>query len=391
VKKLVIFLCFGILLNLTAQNIRIAPPPAEMIMMGGFDDDVESVDDIDMIDVGQKSEPSIKNSADSVIDLTQNSSISLEGGAVKVALLAPKKVIGSYADSVCTSIISYLIFRDAEFVFEVFDSVDESESSIIQKLSEIKAKGYNFVIAPYTQKGAEIIVRNSLDLLIFIPTINRFDTSSLNSNIIFGGMDYKRQIDILLSQITEKVVLFGDGSSVSNGISTYITDQIPEKVVYKKDIKNIRANLSSFLKKNKRIQKSSVFLNMPIVKSSLLASQITQNKVQPYVLLSTQFNYNPLLFKLTQYKDREFMYVANSINFQNKKLKDINLVLGNNPDYNWIDYSTTIGMDYIYTNIIGQDRIFGEEIYDNQIEYKVRLERAGRSSFIPYGSGKYQY
>ncbi len=381
-KKFILLIVFNFVLLYGAQN-HVVPPPAEMIMMD-FSDDAQLVDDLEVIDL----------SVGILIDQFEEKPLidyKQEGSSVKIALLAPKKIIGSYADSVSNSITSYLIYKNVDFIFEVFDSVNEDENAILEKLSEIKRKGYDFVIAPYTRVGAQIIAQNSFDMFIFIPTINRHEIGMIGSNIVFGGMDYRRQIDILLQMTNDKISLFGDGSSVSDNLSFYIKELAFDKVVYSKNIKNIRSDLS-FLKREKEIQKSSIFLNMPIVKSSLLASQFVQYKVEPYIILSTQFNYNPLLFKLTQYKDREFLYVANSIDFQNEKLKDINMILGNNPDFNWIDYSTAIGLDYIYSTILGMgSREFNEEIYDNQIEYKVRLERAGRSSFMPIENGKFRY
>jgi SRSO17 transposase len=369
-----------------------------MIMMDFSDDNTESMDFMEDIKVDKKIVPqneTIELEVGSSIDQSMSPQPQLPSyrvsGNIKVALLVPKKIIGSYADSVTNAILSYLIRKDAEFILEVFDSEDESEEKILRELSSIRVKGFDLIIAPYTKKGTEIIVQNSSDLLVFVPTINRFDIDAGLSSVVFGGIDYKRQIDHLLGRVNDKVVVFGDGSEVSSSISEYIKERSLDNFVYGRDIKNIRSNMSSFLKNNKKIKKSSIFLNMSLTKSSLLASQLTQNDVEPFAILSTQFNYNPLLFKLTQFRDREFLFIANSIDFQDERLKDINKVLGNSPDFNWIDYSTSIGLDYFYTSISGDQRLFDEEIFDNQIEYKVRVERAGRSSFMPIGTGKYEY
>ena len=56
---------------------------------------------------------------------------------IKIALLVPQKVIGRYASSVSNSIISYLLFRDIDFQFEVFDSKTEDDLAILEKLSLI--------------------------------------------------------------------------------------------------------------------------------------------------------------------------------------------------------------------------------------------------------------
>ncbi len=364
-----------------AQNNYKKQPPAEMIMMIEFadEDEVELIEDFtEFLEDEDGAVDIYVESVETSVDVGDF----VGSGSFKVALLVPSKVIGSYVNSVSNSIISYLLFKDAEFIFEVFDSKDESGDALVSKLSEIKAKGYRFVIAPLTKSGAEIISSNSLDLLIFIPTINKNDIYETPSNIIFGGIDYRKQLDVLLSFANEKIALFGDGSRLSSDLSQYTKELAYENIVYVKDIKNIKTNLS-FIRGNSKLKKSSIFLNMPVVKSSLIASQLTQYKVKPHVLLSTQVNYNPLIFKFTQFRDREFFYIANSISHMNPILKDINFVLGNSPDYNWIDYSSSIGIDYVFSS--GESGVFDEEFYNNQIDYKVQIVKAGKSSFLKVG------
>ncbi len=399
-----------------AKSSFVKVPPSEMIMMGGFgDDDVEGTDEEDFVEFAPKIEKrdtkyKEKESIDLYITGSKNkpedefksNDIDFESESVdlskynhptrenfKIALLVPKKVIGSYANSVSNSIISYLLFKNENFNFEIFDSKDEDDESIYGKIIEIKSKGYNFVIAPVTVKGAEVLTRVSSDLLVFIPTINRYEMGEIPPNIIFGGIDYKSQIDSLLGYANDKVALFNDGSRVSKELSLYIKEKAFDNIVFTKEIKNIKTNLRYILKNNHKLKKSSIFLNMPIVKSSLLASQLTQYGLHPHALLSTQVNYNPLLFKLTQKKDREFFYIANSIFYPDNKLKDINLLLGNNPDFSWIDYSASIGLDYIFSNQLNSMKVFDEDIDGNQVYYKTRVEKAGESSFEPVSRSSY--
>ena len=320
------------------------------------------------------------------IDLTPAADVHLRRGNIKIALLVPKNVIGSYANSVSNSIISYLLFQNSQFQFEVFDTGDEEEAPIAQKLAALKSKGYQFVIAPVTAKGAEVLARIASDLYVYVPTINKMDMPDSGGNIIFGGIDYQKQIDALLSFTNEKVALFNDGSIRSKELSLYIKERLFDNIIFSKDIQNIKTNLSGMLRHNKKLKDASIFLNMPIVKSSLLASQFSQYKIKPHAVLSTQANYNPLLFKLTQFKDREFFYIANSIFYPDDRLKDINLLLGNNPLFSWIDYSTSIGLDYIFSTQLESRKIFEEYIEENQVDYKVRIEKAGKSSFKPIGS-----
>ncbi|MCH9813873.1 MAG: hypothetical protein K0U47_08000 [Epsilonproteobacteria bacterium] len=362
--------------------------PAEMIMMNFADeDDVESMDNVMDIEEDEPINLLIEHRPTTI-----DPSVYLSEGNFKVALLVPKKVIGAYADSVSNAIISYLLHKNIQFQFEVFDTGDEQEGAILQKIGEIKAKGFSFVIAPVTHRGANILARSVSDLLIYIPTINRNDMLENPGNILYGGIDYKRQIDVLFTYANDKIALLGDGSRLSGELTSYIKQQAYESVKYTKDVQNIKSNVASFIKKNKRLQKASIFLNMPIVKSSLIASQLRQYEIEPHVILSTQVGYNALLFKLTQPKDRRYFYIANSISHYDPKLKEINLILGNNPSYSWIDYSASIGMDYVFMSQYGMGkRVFDEDIYENQVEYKVRVEKAGSASFEAIGDGKFNY
>ncbi len=377
-RAIFIIFILGFFLYLGAIDTSKKYPPSEMIMMDFSDDDtsIESVKDIEISQFDQN------ETIDIVISSKEESSFTtfVDSDNLKVALLVPKRVIGSFANSVADSIISYLIYRDVRFQFEVFDSGDESEESIALKLAEIKSKGYHFVIAPLTQKGAEVINSFSLDMLVFIPTINRVDIFEPNLNILFGGIDYQRQIEILLSYANDKIAVFGDGSQLSSKLLNYIKEDRYESIIYENSIKSIKSGVSSLLKGNKKLKKSTIFLNAPVVKSSLLAAQLRQYNIKPHLILSTQVNYNPLLLKLTQPKDREFFYIANSIFRYDPILKDIGLNLGNNPEYNWINYSTSIGLDNILRDD-GDRTIFDEMIYDNQIEYKVQIYKATDSGF----------
>ena len=64
---------------------------------------------------------------------------------------------------------------------------------------------------------------------------------------------------------------------------------------------------------NSRLSDATVFLNVPLVKASMVSSQMRLYDVKFNALLSTQINYAPSIFKLTQPQDREKLYIANSI------------------------------------------------------------------------------
>lgn len=301
----------------------------------------------------------------------------------KIALLVPRKVIGKYANSIADSIFSYLLFKEGRFQFELFDSVDESEESILKTLGEIKHKEYQLVIAAVTQNGAKIIAKREHTIQIYIPTINKKEINLLSENITFGGIDYEEQIDKLLTFAGDKVAIFGDRSMLSKKLENYVDNASFSEISYRKTIKNAKVNLTPFIKKNLKLKNASIFLNMPIVKASLLASQFNVNDAEHKNVLLTQISYNPLLFTLTQAKDREEMYIANSIGHTDFTLKDINMILGTNVDFAWVNYSTLIGVEYLVDNFIEErdEKIFYEKMVNNQIRYKIDILKPSKLRF----------
>ncbi len=301
---------------------------------------------------------------------------------VKIALMVPKNVIGRYTISTTDAILSYLLEKGVNFNFELFNSKDENIENIKNSVKEIEDKGFDFVIAPYTYNGVNNLISIDSDLIFYIPTINENEIETQKRNFIFGGIDYKKQINKLLILTNDKIAIFADKSNMGYKLSSYIENS-SKQIVYKKVIPQKLTKFKSFIKQNIRLNNSSIFLNTPLIKTSLLASQFRFYKIKPYALFSTQINYNPLLLSLTQYEDRKNMYIANSIGDSDNKLVAINKLLDNNIVFNWINYSTSIGIDYIYTLYFDNNskRLFNENIINNQVRYNIQIAKPTKSSF----------
>ena len=296
-------------------------------------------------------------------------------GEFKVALLVPRKVIKGYAKKVSNSILSYLIFRGKDFTFEVFDSYDESEERLLDTILKIKAKGYKFVIAPLTKNGADTLASIERSLLIYVPTINKSEGVNHGGNFYFGGIDYKKQIEKLMPYTNGKLAIFMDRSWLAQRLTSYVESNSYQSHIYTKLIENAKINPKYILKGNTRLQNASIFFNMPLIKTALLASSFSSFDIKPYGLFSTQVNYSPLLFNMIQRKDRQNFYIANSIGYVNSKLDDINQNLGNRLKYEWVPYSSSIGIDYIVSNYYGLEQIFNEDMIFHQIKYRTKVEK----------------
>ncbi len=384
-KKLVLIICLSLSTQLFSFNWNL--PPVQEEIMGGENERVSS--DKSLGEIMTKDNSVVIESTDvvtgEVVELDQPITTAPMPyiDRIKVALLVPQKVIGRYASSVSNSIISYLLFRDIDFQFEVFDSKTEDDLALVDELEKIKQKGYQLVIAPVTEKGASVIVANERELLVYIPTINKKDMFLKSQNIFFGGIDYEKQIEKLLEFAGERIAIFSDKSRLAQKLDMYVESSSFSEIAFKREIADTKANISHLFRKNYKLNDASIFLNLPLVATSLVASQLSLYHVNYQNILSTQINYSPLLLTLTQPKDRELMYIANSISESDMRLKDINLLFGNNISFSWIDYSASIGIDYLLGTFtsLGLNRVTHEEVISNQVHYKVGIVLPQRSSF----------
>ncbi|MDO4875201.1 MAG: hypothetical protein Q3967_03900 [Campylobacter sp.] len=315
--------------------------------------------------------------------------ISLGGEAIlkvnksgKIAVIIPQKIIKSYANVVSNAVLSYVLKQDADVEIKFINSNDESPQSLTNAMQTARAQGFNYFIAALTSNGANII--NSLVLsneLIYIPSVHSSFIINPKPNLIFGGIDYKDQISALLAYSNEKIVAFDDGSSLGQKLNEYVRMQSSdyhEASIVGKDI-----NLNDTLSKKSKFNDASIFLNIPIVKASLVATQMRGFEIKPYALLSTQINFLPNIFNAIAQRDRQNLFIANSLN----PVNDLFLGLGDLFDvdfrYSQIGYSSAFGAEYIYTNFIDKsaDRIFTERVENSQVLYGVKIYNAKGDHF----------
>ncbi|MBE9828650.1 hypothetical protein G6W45_02600 [Campylobacter concisus] len=315
--------------------------------------------------------------------------ISLGGEAIlkvnksgKIAVIIPQKIIKSYANVVSNAVLSYILKQDADIEIKFINSNDESPQSLTNAMQTARAQGFNYFIAALTSNGANII--NSLVLsneLIYIPSVHSSFIINPKPNLIFGGIDYKEQISALLAYSNEKIVAFDDGSSLGQKLNEYVRMQSSdyhEASIVGKDI-----NLNDTLSKKSKFDDASIFLNIPIVKASLVATQMRGFEIKPYALLSTQINFLPNIFNAIAQRDRQNLFIANSLN----PVNDLFLGLGDLFDvdfrYSQIGYSSAFGTEYIYTNFIDKsaDRIFTERVENSQVLYGVKIYNAKGDHF----------
>jgi len=340
-------------------------------------------------------------------------------GGLNIAMLLPYKKIGKYASSTTNAAFSYLLTKSDSFKLKSYKIESENIGDIQAAFNKIKADGFEYVIAPFTKKGVENVIALDPNISVYFPTINKNDVNSTSPYLYFGGINYKKQSKLLLKEAVSPLVIFSDNSSTGKELARYQKEEflhptidinetmsyedevsvydmqenadevVPtddenlseEKRVISYTISRRTTNLERYLKDNEDIVDGSFFINTPVIKTGMIMSQLTLYDTNKTNILSTQINYDPLILSMTQYIDRKDMIIANSITEANNVLIEANSLLHNDIVYDWINYSTTIGIDYFYQAITGAQREYKIPMEDNQIQYNIELIRPGLSKF----------
>jgi len=82
-----------------------------------------------------------------------------------------------------------------------------------------------------------------------------------------------------------------------------------------------------------------------------------------------------MILTLTQYKDRQALLIANSIGKADNGITISNTLLDSDIEYNWVNYSTSIGVDLLYNSYVLQEgnRSFTEEVSNGQVQYNTYI------------------
>ena len=298
----------------------------------------------------------------------------------KVAIIIPEKTIKSYSSIIINSSIAYVVRRDSNLDIKVFLIGDEDETKIRELIKELERQDFRFIIAGFTLRGANILAAIDPDMHFYIPTLHKNNTNINSSKIYFGGIDYEGQIQQLLTITNGNIASFYDNSAFSNNLNQKLIKNAKSVRTY--SVVGEKINFPNLIRSKGNLSGASVFLNTPLVKSAIVASQLRSNSMYPFAVLSTQIGYNPSLFTLTQPEDRSKMYIANSISNDDIFLSYSNEMLNQSIDYNWVAYSTSVGLDYFYSNLMNKgSSIFKEKMQNNQIIYKIKIMKALEFNF----------
>ena len=297
---------------------------------------------------------------------------------MKVAFLYPSNLVSKYAKSSINTVSGYLSHQDSDYELVVIDTENESASRIDSAFQEVKKSNIKNVIALFTPNAVGTlnnVVSN--DLKVYLPLIEKKEVSSSNSSLIFGSISYDEQVKKLINYSSGNNVMFYQDSYLSLKLKKSYESVVSDTRL-KKEISKHENNFKGIVT-GSGLANSTLFLNTDIVKSSLILSQLRSYYIYPKVILSTQLSYDPLLMTLTQDKDRDKLIVANSIDVVDKELRDDIAISGGNIVYEWVDYSTLVGINYLYYG--KNSNLVPTKIENNQAMYNPKLFRSTEFGF----------
>lgn len=297
---------------------------------------------------------------------------------MKVAFLYPSNLVSKYAKSSIGTVSGYLSFQNSDYELIVIDTENENSAKIAAAFQQVREENIKNVIALFTPNSVGTL--NSVvtsDLKVYLPLIEKKDASSSNSSLIFGSISYDDQIRKLSSYSSGNDIMFYQDSNLGSKLKRSY-ESVVSDARFKREINRSENNFKGIVT-GSGIGGSTLFLNTDIVKTSMILSQLRAYDVTPKVVLSTQLNYDPLLMTLTQEQDREQLILANSIDVVDKELKDYIATFGGDIQYEWVDYSTLVGINYLYYG--KNSNLVPTKIDNNQALYNPRLFKCTEYGF----------
>ncbi len=319
------------------------------------------------------------DSSEPIIDNKGGLQIDGDKAKMQIAFIYPSTLVSKYARGSLNTISGYFSYQKTEYNLLVIDCENENYDSINSAFSKIKQQGIKNVVALLTPNSLNSLNKIvSDDLKVYLPLIEKKDSLENNDNLIFGSISYDEQLKKLSDYSIGNNAMFYQESYLGNKLRKSYDSLVPNTNV-KKEIKKSETNFKSIVG-DSRLNNSSLFLNTDVVKSALILSQLRSYDIYPKIIFSTQLNYDPMLMSLTQEKDREKLVIANSIDTVNSKLKDEISNFGGNIIYEWVDYSTLVGINYLYNS--GNSSLISTQIIDNQVVYTPKLFKSTEIGFL---------
>lgn len=293
---------------------------------------------------------------------------------VNLAFVYPTN-LSKYAKSSLNTVAGYLSFKNAQYNLVVVEISDENTNNIERAFSKLKDSGVRNVIALFSPRAINSLNKfiNS-DFKVYLPLIEKKDSLENNDNLIFGSISYEEQLKKLSYYSNGNNVLFYQDTFLSRNIKKAYDNVVSSGI--EREVKNSEKNFKGLIG---GLSGSSLYLNLDVVKSSLVLSQLRASDIYPDFIFGTQANYDLNLLTLTQDEDRKKLIIANSIANIDKRLKDEINSMGADLNFSWVDYSTLVGVNYLLN---GNNSLIPTKIENNEAIYTPRLFKATSYGFV---------
>ncbi len=293
---------------------------------------------------------------------------------VNLAFVYPTN-LSKYAKSSLNTVAGYLSFKNAQYNLVVIEISDENTNNIERTFSKLKDSGVRNVIALFSPRAINSLNKfiNS-DFKVYLPLIEKKDSLENNDNLIFGSISYEEQLKKLSYYSNGNNVLFYQDTFLSRNIKKAYDNVVSSGI--EREVKNSEKNFKGLIG---GLSGSSLYLNLDVVKSSLVLSQLRASDIYPDFIFGTQANYDLNLLTLTQDEDRKKLIIANSIANIDKRLKDEINSMGADLNFSWVDYSTLVGVNYLLN---GNNSLIPTKIENNEAIYTPRLFKATSYGFV---------
>ncbi len=293
---------------------------------------------------------------------------------INLAFVYPT-ALSKYAKSSINTVAGYLSFKNAQYNLTVIETPDENYSSIEDAFLKLNNSDNKNIIALFSPKAINSLSKivNS-NFKVYLPLIEKKESLENNNNLIFGSISYEEQLKKLSYYANGNNILFYQDTYLSRNIKKAYDNVVSSGI--EREINNNEKNFKGLIG---GLSGSSLYLNLDIVKSSLVLSQLRANDIYPAFIFATQSNYDLNLLTLTQEEDRKKLIIANSIGEVDKKLKDEINSMGADLNFSWVDYSTLVGVNYL---INGNNSLIPTKVENNEAIYVPRLYKSTGFGFV---------
>ena len=279
-----------------------------------------------------------------------------------IAVVIDKKRFFKYIPSLINALNAYFAQKGIDYQISLYNT-DVNLSSITS----------NDIIY-FTTDANELNKLKDYNKTFYFPLINKKETNIITNNFYFGSIDFQKQLHILSSYINNKTYVIADKTIISKKLLNC-----------EKQLKYLRHIYTYPNIYYRALRNSFILFNTSAGKTAQVLSKITQKEIYTRLKLIPQIGYDPLMIILTQPRDIAKLLIANSIIHPPLIINENATLLNSDIRYNWMNFATCILANKIYNKQNYEDEFYMSDfniyIFDNQIEYKIKLYRIISGAF----------